>query len=317
GKAAFEIKYDGMRIQIHKEGGKITIFTRRLDDVTKQFPEIVDYAKKCITAKNCLIEGEVVGINPQTGRPYPFQKLSRRIKRKYDIEEMAKKIPVEVNLFDIMYLEGETLIGVPFSERRKELEKIIKPVKGKFQLAEQVVTGDVKEAEKLFKKAIGMGHEGVMVKNLGAAYTPGSRVKHMYKVKPVQESLDLVIIGAIWGEGRRSKWLGSYILGAKDPETEEFIEVGKVATGLTDENLQTLTDMLKPLITREHVNRVEIKPKLVVEVGYEEIQKSPTYESGFALRFPRVVNIREDKGPEDATTTEQIAKLFGSQRHKK
>ncbi|MFO7872693.1 MAG: ATP-dependent DNA ligase [Candidatus Undinarchaeales archaeon] len=139
GKAAFEIKYDGMRIQIHKKGDKIIVFTRRLDDVTKQFPDIVKYAEKGIKAEECIIEGEAVGMNPKTKNPLPFQKLSRRIKRKYDIEEIKKKIPIEVNLFDIMFLEGETLVDEPFKKRRKELENIIDEIKGKFQLAESRV----------------------------------------------------------------------------------------------------------------------------------------------------------------------------------
>jgi DNA ligase-1 len=153
-----------------------------------------------------------------------------------------------------------------------------------------------------------------MVKNLSAKYTPGSRVKHMYKLKPEMESLDLVIIGAIWGEGRRANWLGSFILGARDADTSEFAEVGKVATGLSDENLKNLTEILKPLITKDNISTLDVKPKLVVEVGYEEIQKSPTYRSGFALRFPRVKQIRDDKGPEDADSIERLARLYEMQR---
>ena len=312
GRAAIEIKYDGMRVQIHKDNDEIALFTRRLDNVTKQFPEIVEYAKKGIKAKSTIVEGEVVGIDPKTERPKPFQQLSRRIKRKYDIEEMMKQIPVDVNLFDIVYLDGKMLIETPFKERRSTLKGIIHPSK-RFHLAEQVVTDDPKEAEKIYNKALKMGHEGAMVKNLESPYTPGSRVKHMNKVKPVQESLDLVIMGAIWGEGRRSKWLGSFVLGARDEEKGDFVAVGKVATGVKDADLEELTKRLKPLITAEHVKEVELKPKLVIEINFEEIQKSPTYESGFALRFPRVVRIREDKGPEDVDSLDRIERMYSSQ----
>jgi len=314
GKAAFEIKFDGMRTQIHKKGSEITVFTRRLDNVTKQFPEIVEYAKTCLTAKECIVEGEAVGIDPKTRRPQPFQKLSRRIRRKYDIEELRKEIPVEVHLFDIMMLEGENIIEEPFKERRKKLESIVEPLAGKFQLAGQIITGDEKEAEELYNKALKMGHEGAMAKNLKSPYTPGSRVKHMEKIKPEMESLDLAIIGAIWGEGRRSKWMGSFILSARDPDRGEFVEVGKVATGLTDADLEELTKLLKPRITIEHIKEVEIMPKIVVEVAYEEIQRSPTYESGFALRFPRVKTIRNDKGPGDVDTIEKVERLYSLQK---
>lgn len=314
GKAAFEIKYDGMRIQIHKKGEKIIVFTRRLDDVTKQFADIAEYAEKCINAENCIIEGEAVGINPETKKPLPFQQLSRRIKRKYDIEEMSKKIPIEVNIFDAIYINGKSLVNRPFKERRAELEKIINQIKGKFQLAEQRISSKKKEVEAMMEGSLKKGHEGLMAKNLESFYTPGSRVKHMYKLKPIKESLDLVIIGALYGEGRRSEWLGSYLLGAKDPDDGRFVEVGKVATGLTDSDLEELTNRLKPLIISEKGKKLKVKPRVVVEVGYDEIQKSPKYESGFALRFPKVINIREDKSPEDADSIEKVVRLYEAQK---
>ncbi|HIJ99797.1 TPA: ATP-dependent DNA ligase [archaeon] len=314
GIAAWEIKYDGMRVQIHKKGSEIRVFTRRLDDVSKQFYDIVELASESISAKDCILEGEAVGVDPNTRRPLPFQQLSRRIKRKYDIEELSREIPVTVNLFDILYLDGKSLLDSPFEERRKLLVKSVNPSGSKFAFAEQLISGEKKKIKRFYERALSMGHEGLMAKNLKAKYTPGSRVKHMYKLKPEMESLDLVIIGAIWGEGRRASWLGSFILGARDPDTSEFVEVGKVATGLTDENLKKLTEILKPLITKDNVSTVDVRPKIVVEVGYEEIQKSPTYRSGFALRFPRVKEIRDDKGPEDADSVERVARLYELQR---
>jgi DNA ligase-1 len=267
-----------------------------------------------LKANECIVEGEAVAIDPKTNRPLAFQQLSRRIKRKYDIEEIQKQIPVEVNLFDIMMLEGKSLVETHFEERRKKLEEITQDAKGNFQIAKQIVTKNAKEAEKLYEKALKMGHEGVMAKNLKSPYTPGSRVKHMEKIKPEMETLDLAIIGAIWGEGRRKKWMGSFILGVRDTDRGEFVEVGKVATGLTDANLEELTKLLKPNITEEHIKELVITPKIVVEVGYEEIQRSPTYESGFALRFPRVKTIRTDKGVEDADTIDKVERLYQMQK---
>jgi len=313
GVAAFEFKYDGLRIQLHKKGNEVTVYTRRLDNVSKQFPELVEAARKCLNADKCIVEGEAVGIDPSTRKPQAFQRLSQRIKRKYGIEEMRKEIPVEMNLFDIMYLNGESLISTPLEERWEKLKGIVKENED-FHLAEHLVTKDVKEAEEFFDRAVKDGHEGLMVKNLESVYTPGSRVKHMYKLKPEKESLDLVVIGAIWGEGRRTDWMGSFVLGAREPDTGEFVEVGKVATGLTDADLEKLTNLLKPYIIEEHIKSVKLKPHLVIEVGYEEIQKSPKYESGFALRFPRVRQFRDDKGPADADSIERVSRLFEKQK---
>ncbi len=312
GKAAWQFKYDGMRVQIHKSGSKIAIFTRRLDNITKQFPELVEASKKCIKADTAIAEGEAVGIDPKTRKPQPFQKLSQRIKRKYGIEEMQKHIPVEMNLFDIMYLNGKNLLETPYSERWQKLSGVIKE-NPDFHLAENLVTGDAKKAEAFYKKALNLGHEGLMIKNLDAHYMPGSRVKYMYKLKQERETLDLAIIGAVWGKGRRSKWLGSFVLGARDSDTGGFVGVGKVATGLTDGDLENLTTLLKPLIESENIKDVKIRPKIVVEVGFEEIQKSPKYKSGYALRFPRVKRIRDDKGSEDADDLERISRFYEAQ----
>ncbi len=306
GTAAFEIKYDGARIQIHKNKEQITLFTRRLENVTLQFPETVRYAKENINADIAIVEGELVAINsPEDRHPRPFQDLSKRIKRKYEISEMVKKIPVEMNLFDIIFYEGESKINEKFRERRELLKKVIKETE-EFHLATQLVTGDFEEAEKFYKNALALGHEGVMAKNLDAPYQPGSRVGYMYKIKPVMETIDLVIIGATWGEGRRAHWLASFLLAVKNPDTGEFLTIGRMGTGLTDEQFKEMTEFLKSEISEEIGKDVKIKPRVVVEVAYEEIQKSPTYESGYALRFPRLVRIRADKGPEDADTIERV-----------
>jgi len=309
GEVELEIKYDGARIQIHKGLDDIQLFTRRLEDVTKQFPEIVEMARTGIKAKTAIVEGEAVAFDPETKRPLPFQFLSRRIKRKHDIAKLAEKVPAEMNLFDIIYLDGEPLVGLPFSARRERLSQVIEqsPI---FRLAESLVTSDIEPAEAFYAKALEAGHEGVMVKVLSAPYQPGSRVGHMYKVKPVMESLDLVVTGATWGEGRRASWLGSYLLSVYDPESGQYLTIGRMATGLTDEKLAELTELFRPLIAKTDGRECEIRPHHIFEVAYEEIQKSPTYGSGYALRFPRLVRVRDDKGVEDADTLGRVESLI-------
>jgi DNA ligase 1 len=318
---SLEYKYDGMRTIIQKKDGKVWVFTRNLEDVTRQFPDIAELCKKGILARECVIEGETIGMD--RGKPLPFQHLSQRIHRKYDIEEMVKKIPVQINLFDATYLDGEMLLGKPLKERRKILEKIIKQIPGKFQLSERLVTRDLKEADKFYKKALAEGNEGVIVKNLDALYHAGRRVAGGWlKVKPTMENLDLVIIGADYGTGKRAGWFGSFVLGCRDPENGKFLECGMLGTGVkekkteyTDVTLKEFTKMLKPLIEKEEGNRVWFKPKIVIEVAYEEIQKSPSYSSGYALRFPRFVRLRiGDKSAEQADTKERIARLYGTQK---
>jgi DNA ligase-1 len=314
GKVAVEFKYDGMRAAIHKQNNKIWIFTRRLEDVTKQFPDLVELARKNLKARECIVEGEVWGIDKKTGSPIPFQNLSQRIHRKYDIEKMVEEIPIQVNLFDITYLDGKMLLHMPFKERRKILEKIVKEVPGKFKLADQLVTDDIKRAEEFYKKALELKQEGVMLKVLDSSYVFGRHVGGWYKIKPIMETLDLVIIGAEWGTGKRARWLSSFILACRDPDTGKFLSCGMMGTGLTEEQFEQMTNTLKPLITEEKGRSVKIKPKIVVEVAYQEIQKSPHYESGFALRFPRLIRDRTgDKGPEEVDTIERVEELFKSQ----
>ncbi|HDN83456.1 MAG TPA: ATP-dependent DNA ligase [Candidatus Altiarchaeales archaeon] len=316
GKAAFEIKYDGARLQVHKYNGTIELYTRRLENVTKQFPEVVEWAKNYLKAENAIVEGELVAIlSCEDRRPRPFQELSKRIKRKYDIDKIKEKIPVELNLFDIIYLNGKSLLEEKFIERRKTLESIIIQ-SDDFKLAKQLITSDLSEAEKFYKEAIDLGHEGVMAKNLNAPYQPGSRVGYMYKIKPIMETLDLVIVGATWGEGRRAHLLGSYLLGILDESTGELLTIGRMATGFTDEQLEEMTKLLKPDIIYEKGKEVVLKPRVVVEVGYEEIQKSPKYTSGYALRFPRLIRIRYDKSVEEADTLSRLEKILELQEKK-
>ncbi len=315
--AIVEYKYDGFRAQIHNKDGKIRIFTRKLEEVTKQFPDLVELAQKHIKAKNYIIEGEVIAFKD---KPLPFQVLSRRIKRKYNIEEMVKEIPIQANLFDIVYLEDE-LLDLPLKERRKKLESLVEQT-DRIKTSDMIVSGDEKEIKKFYNEALAKGHEGIMMKNMDAPYRPGKRVGYMVKLKPTLENLDLVIVAAEWGEGKRSGWLTSYYVAAFDEKTQKLVEVGKVSTGVKEKDssgvtYEELTNLLKPLITKEEGKKVYVEPKVVVEVAYEEIQESPKYESGFALRFPRIVRLRPDKGVEDVDTIERIKRIAELQKREK
>ncbi len=312
-ETAIEYKYDGFRIQAHKDGNKVKIFSRRLDEVTNQFPDIEKMIKEQVYAKQCIIEGEVVAVDNK-GNPQPFQSLSRRIKRKHDIEKMVKDIPVQVNLFDVIYLNGKSLMNEPFKERWKILQKIIKQVKS-LRLADHIETKDIEQAEKFYQSSLKAGQEGVIIKNLHAHYQPGKRVGYWLKIKPIMEPLDLVVVGAEWGEGKRAKWLSSMVLAARNKE--ELLETGRMASGFTEDQLEELTKKLKPLIIEEQDKIAKIKPQVVIEIGYEEIQKSQKYPSGYALRFPRLLKIRDDKLPKDANTVRDIEKLFTMQKKRK
>ncbi len=315
--AAVEYKYDGFRMLINKdEKGKISIFTRRLENVTKQFPEVEKYVEKNIHAKTFIIDAEAVGYDGKTKIYQPFQSISQRIKRKYDIEKMQKDYPVELNVFDVLYLDGKSLLKEPFRERSKLLRKILKSEKWKIVAAKQIITSDEKKTEEFYKKALHENQEGVMMKNLDAEYKPGSRVGYMIKIKPEERDYDLVIIGAEYGTGKRAGWLSSFTLGCR--HGADFLEIGKVGTGIKEKadegvSFEELTKKLKPLVTEEKGREVKVKPKVVVSVTYQEIQKSPTYSSGFALRFPRVTALRPDRSASDAETLEQIQKDYEKQ----
>jgi DNA ligase-1 len=312
GKTAFECKLDGARVQIHKLGDEVRIFSRRLTDVTESLPEIVETTRKNIRAKEVILEGEVIAVD-NLGLPIPFQHLMRRFKRVHAIEDMTEKIPVKLYLFDVLYLNGESLISVPYLQRRQ----ILAENAGEIPLTEQIVTDKTEEAEQFLKKAIDAGHEGLMAKKLDSPYTPGTRGKRWLKIKPVLEPLDLVIVAAEYGYGRRHEWLSDYYLAARDAETSEFLTVGKTFKGLTDVEIIEMTKRLKELVIKEEPRRVFVVPKIVVEVTYNEIQKSPKYKCGMALRFARINRIREDKSPEEADTVQRIREIYERQFLKK
>lgn len=314
---ALEYKMDGFRIQIHKADNKIKLFTRRLEAVTTQFPEIIRFIERSIAGDSFVIDAEVVGYDAKSGKYLPFQSISQRIKRKHGICAMAERFPVEVNIFDILYHNGRTLIKMGFCERRRILEEVVKQKPREIILVKNVITSDEKEAEGFYEESLARGNEGIMAKKLDAVYKPGSRVGYGVKIKPLMDSLDLVVVGAEWGEGKRAGWLTSFTLACTN-ENNEFLEIGKVGTGIKEKeeegvSFEKLTAMLKPLLIAESGKEVRVKPRIVIEVNYEEIQKSPTYSSGYALRFPRFVQIREDKSAEEASSIEYVEELYFGQ----
>jgi len=312
GKTAFEYKLDGARVQIHKFGDEVRIFSRRLTDVTESLPEIVEVLRNNVKTREAILEGEVIAVNSQ-GAPIPFQHLMRRFKRVHAIEDTAEKIPVKLYLFDILYLNGVSLISNSYSQRRQ----ILAENAGEIKLTTQKIIDKIEDAESFLKEAIDAGHEGLMAKRLDSTYIPGIRGKHWLKIKPVLEPLDLVIVAAEYGYGRRRDWLSDYYLAAREPETGEFLTVGKTFKGLTDTEIIEMTKRLKELTIEEEHRKVVVIPKIVVEVAYNEIQKSPKYKCGMALRFARISRIREEKTPEEADTVQQVREIYEKQFLKK
>jgi len=316
---AIEYKYDGFRLIIHKKGDQIILFTRRLENVTKQFPEVADFIRKYVKADSAILDSEAVGFDKKTKEYKPFQSISQRIRRKYDIEKLREELPVEINVFDILYYNGKSLLNEPFKKRTELIRKIIEPHPYKIIHSKQIITDDEKKANEFYKKALKDNQEGVMMKNLEAEYNPGSRVGHMLKIKPEERDFDLVITGGEYGTGKRSGWISSFIISCFDKNKNKFLEIGKVGTGFKEKteegvSFDELTKKVKPLITEEKGKNVKIKPKIVISVTYQEIQKSPTYSSGFALRFPRFTSLRPDRSPSDVATLKEIENDFENQK---
>ncbi len=336
---AIEYKYDGFRLIIHKEKNKFALFTRRLENVTKQFPEVKEFIEKYVKGDSFILDCEAVGYDKKTKEYTPFQAISQRIRRKYDIEKMQKELPIEINVFDILYYKGKSLLNEPFKKRSEIVRKIIIPHKYKIIYSKQIITSDEKKAEVFYKKALHDNQEGIMMKNLSTKYQPGSRVGHMLKVKPEERDLDLVITGGEYGTGKRSGWISSFILSCRGKKPREFLEIGKVGTGIKEKSSVTsqssaskkgserkesenteevtfdkLNELLKPLVTSEKGREVKIKPKVIVAVTYQEIQHSPNYNSGWALRFPRITALREDKPISEIADLNEVEKDFKNQK---
>ncbi len=308
--AAIEHKYDGFRVVINKVGNDVKLFTRRLENVTNQFPDVVATVRKFIKVKDVILDSEVVGYDPKTKRQKPFEAISQRIKRKYDIEKLERELPVEVNVFDVIYYNGESLMQKPFHERRKLLEKIIPHEKWKIRPSMQIVTDKEEVALKFYNEALKSGEEGIMIKKLDAPYQQGRRVGYIVKMKPAANDLDLVITGAEYGSGKRGGLLTSYIVACRDGD--KYLEVGKVSSGLKEleqeggTTYEEMTALLKPLIVSEKGKVVKVKPRIIVSVTYQNIQGSPSYDSGYAMRFPRITAYRPDYHLKDIATLGDI-----------
>ena len=306
GKTALEFKYDGARVQIHKEGDQVRIWSRRLSEVTSSLPEIVEIARRDLQGDSFILDAEVVAVG-KDGRPFPFQELMRRFRRIHEIETAANEIPLVLHLFDCLLLNGSSLIDETYAQRWSKLEAI---AGGKY-LALRKITGDRGEAEVFLQEALAAGHEGLMAKALNSPYMPGNRGKLWFKIKPA-ETVDCVIVAADRGSGRRRGWLSNYHLAVADG-AGGFAPVGKTFKGLTDKEFAAMTARLKELQLGDDGYTVTVKPEVVVEVAHNEIQRSPQYSSGFALRFARIARIRDDKNVEQATTLTELQSLYERQ----
>ncbi len=337
GDVVMEYKLDGERAQIHKNGTKVEIFSRRLELITPTYPDVVEYAKKFVKAKQAILEGEVVAVNTVTGEYLPFQELMHR-RRKHGIAEMMKKYPVAINFFDVMFVDGVDFTGKPYTARRKELEAIVEENEYA-RLVPAKRTDDPEEVERYMEEAISQGGEGLMIKDPKAAYIAGAtgfawiKLKREYRSE-LTDTIDLVIVGALHGRGRRAGVYGAYLLAAYDKKKDVFPTITKIGTGFSDEDLERLPKLLKPYESEVKPPKVEsmlvpdmwYRPAIVIETIASEITLSPNYPaglnsirpgSGLALRFPKFTGkVRDEKGPEDATTVKEIVEMYSSQNKK-
>jgi DNA ligase-1 len=300
---ALEYKLDGARVQIHKKGQRVWLFSRNLSDLTASLPEVQEEVAREVTANTAILEGEVIAV-AEDGRPLPFQNLMRRLGRVHDIEALREQIPAKLYLFDLLYADSEMWIDRPYQERMAELQR----VRGDVSLVERLLPASVVEGEAFLHTARLAGQEGIMAKGLDSPYRPGVRGRHWLKIKPVI-TLDLVIVAADWGYGRRHGWLSNYHLAARDEESGQLLEVGKTFKGPTDEEFKQMTERLLALKVGEARGTVFVRPEVVVEVAFNNIQESPKYKSGMALRFARIVRQRADRKPGEADTIQMIRGL--------
>ena len=303
GEVAAEFKYDGSRFQFHKKGNWCRMYSRRLEDVTGALPDVIQQLLGA-TDHDLIIDGEVIAI--KEGRPMPFQSVLRRFRRRHDVAGASEEIKLVPHVFDILYLDGETLIDLPLSDRREKLEQVVK-----FFLAPQVISNDHHVIGQTYQAALDAGHEGLMLKVLSSPYSPGQRGKNWIKIKPEVDTLDLAVIGAEWGEGKRAHVFGSFLVACQDQG--KLIPLSRVATGFSDDQLAEVYDLLKDTVTTKSGKEVAFEPTLVFEVGYAELQVSQTYDGGFALRFPRFVRIRDDKDIAEIETLESIRDRYQRQ----
>ncbi len=300
---ALEYKLDGIRIQVHRKGDKVKIFSRHLKDMTSQFPELASVTRK-LPVDRFILDGEAIGID-EKGQPVPFQVLARRTTRKKDIADMQREIPVLPQFFDALLVGDEDLTGKPYFERIKVLNDLVRT---KDHLAARILPVRKNDAMRFYEESLRGGNEGVVVKLLDSEYRPGKRGKFWFKVKGAH-TVDCVILAAEWGHGRRHGWLSNLHLGVLDETGKKYLMVGKTFKGLTDKMLQWLTDNLTRYKVHEDRWTVHVRPVIVVEIAFNEVQRSPKYDSGVALRFARVKRIRNDKKAKEINTILDLQEL--------
>ncbi|SEU45541.1 ATP-dependent DNA ligase [Nonomuraea wenchangensis] len=301
--AALEWKLDGIRVQAHRSGEEVRVFTRTLDDITAQVPELVEAVLKT-PSDDLVLDGEVLALRPD-GRPHPFQVTAARVSSKLKVEQLREQTPLSVFFFDALRADGDDLLDLPYAERQEALARVVP----RTLLTPRLVTGDVAEAEQFFIDVVKAGHEGLVVKALASPYAAGRRGAGWIKVKP-RHTLDLVVLAAEWGHGRREGKLSNLHLGARDPEGG-FVMLGKTFKGLTDELLAWQTERFLELAEGPTDDwTVRLRPELVVEIAFDGVQRSPRYPGGMALRFARVLRYRPDKRVEDADTVDTVRSLM-------
>ena len=299
GSASIEWKLDGARIQVHKSGDRVAVYTRSLNEVTAAVPEVVE-ALRALPARELILDGEVIALATD-GRPYPFQVTMRRFGRRLDVAALRSELPVTPFFFDLLWCDGADYLDKPLADRLAGLDAVLPNA----MRVPRIVTSDVAEATQFEGDALDRGHEGVMVKALNAPYAAGRRGSAWIKVKTAR-TLDLVVLGVEWGSGRRQGWLSNLHLGARDPVNGGFVMLGKTFKGMTDELLEWQTKELLARETHRDGHIVFVRPELVVEIAFNDVQRSPHYPGGVALRFARVKGYRPDKRPEEADTIDAV-----------
>jgi DNA ligase-1 len=306
----FEVKYDGARLQIHIKDGKpaeVRLYSRRLNDDTAAMPDISKALQKAWKGGDAIVEAEAVAYDPALKIKQPFQAVLMRLGRVHGIREKALEIPLVLYLFDLVYRDGQDLMDLPQKERRARLTKLFRPT-DRVKMTEAIETDKIELQDKFFRQAIKAGHEGLVAKDPDAVYIPGKRTENWMKIKPAFETLDVVVVGGIWGSGRRRGTLSSLVVAIRD--RDKFKTVGKVGTGFSEEALAELTARLEPKIITSQGRDVMIEPEMVIEVDFQDIQKTNRYAAGYVLRIPRFRRERTDKSTREADTLERLKRLY-------
>ncbi|MGE0788708.1 MAG: ATP-dependent DNA ligase [Sandaracinaceae bacterium] len=299
GEAAFELKLDGARVQVHKAADDVRVYSRRLHEVTDRVPEIVEVVRK-LPVRELILDGEAIAMR-RDGTPHAFQTTMRRFGRSKGIDAARASLPLSHVYFDLLLLDGETWLDRAGRERAEQLDALLPEA----HRAERIITSDVEVAEDFFAQVVARGHEGLMAKSLSEPYAAGSRGFSWLKLKP-SHTLDLVVLAVEWGSGRRTGWLSNLHLGARDPRDGSFVMLGKTFKGMTDEMLRWQTEHLKQLAIGEEGHVVHVRPELVAEIAFSDAMESPQYPGGIALRFARVKRYRTDKDAKDAATIDEV-----------